>query len=690
MPFGTVYLIDPGLTCEQRRRDLTNIKATGFNTVVLWPAATRWDARQTGGLAFDTIDRAMDDCHDLGLKAIIELQGQQTHQEMAPHSAAAMPSLAQLRSKREFAWNDPAFQEATLGYIRSVAEHFRGHPALLAYDVFNEVGNHSEDAWTRRAFTAYLRERYGGEITRLNQAWGAYFTDFDKIAEFTVEHLDTLGWWSVVPKRDWLAFRHRNFIDLLDAWTAAIREADPQTPVFADVLGCDTQNDRDSDYYGVNDWDIAEHSDWLGLSCYANMRPGPIWETQAWAWPMFWRTADGAARGKPVIISEMMTSNRTLLPTEFSSMTDEVGLWSAQAFFHGVDGLIYWKWRPFRRGAQVGGRGLTDNDGTPNAQAAQAAVIAGWVNRHGERLADLRPDCAGCAILHDHNTQHLFHALGPTPHGAYLDSGMGLFHAFWRHGVSPTFLAGRLLASDGVPENIRVLAVPCGVCVSQRQADQIAAFLDRGGVLMTESRFGLIDQDGNLWDHAPGGGLHEKLGLEEKRLNSRFVGRAADVGLMLEHEHVQDLLDLARETEVLLACDAGTPILIRRAIGQGGHIHCAMLLGRLIRHGHPGALETFDLAYDALAEALRPAIGWSDKPAEVDVATLVDPDGRSSAIGVTNYQHSRVTLIARTGLAVDQIEPAEAACVEKVEQGLSITVPPRTAALLLLNSGAPT
>ncbi|MEM8738876.1 MAG: alpha-amylase family protein [Planctomycetota bacterium] len=695
MPIGTVYLIDPTLSADQRRRDLENIRNTGFNTVVLWPAATRWDAAHPGGVAFDSIDRVMDDCAELGLGAVVELQGQQVHQEMTPHSHPAMPAVAKQGHKRSFNWNHPDFQKATLTYIEQVAEHFLGHPALLAYDIFNEVGNANTDEWTRRQFVPYLRERYDADLAALNHHWGACFADFDAIAEYTPEHLKTLGWWSVVPQRDWYAFRHQNFIDLLDEWTAAVRRVDEDTPVFADVLGCDTQQNRDGWYYGVNDWDIAEHSDVLGLSCYANMLPQPYWETQGWAWPMFWRTADAAARGKQVVISEMMTSNRSLLPTESSTMTDEVGLWSAQAFFHGVDGLIYWKWRPFRRGEQVGGRGLTDNDGTPNEQAQQAAAVAAWVDRLGDRLLGLRPDHAGCAILFDHNTQHLLSAIGQVPPDIYTDSAMGWFEAFWRRGVAPTFLAGRLLTADGVPDDIRVLVVPCGVAISQAQADRLTAFIERGGTLLTESRFGLIDEQGNLWDHAPGAGLNKKLAFTEKRLNARYTGGIEALGLRLENELVQDRLETTLNTQTRLAFDDGTPLLLelRHAASPepseklGAHHHVTMLLGRAVRRQILGALAVFNAMFDAVAGPITTGLRWQPPGPDVDVSVLVDDAGVHRMVGITNFQHHVATVDFQSAMNLTEVVPTDAASVSNLDHGTRVMVPPRTAALLVLSDG---
>src|SRR5688572_6386682 len=84
VPHGAVYLISPEHDSETRRRDLEGIRRLGFNTVVLWPPASRWDAPEPGGLAFDSIDHAMDVCAALGLRAIIELQGQDDNHGPVP------------------------------------------------------------------------------------------------------------------------------------------------------------------------------------------------------------------------------------------------------------------------------------------------------------------------------------------------------------------------------------------------------------------------------------------------------------------------------------------------------------------------------------------------------------------------------------------------------------------------------
>ena len=84
IPFGVVLLAEPGVPLEETQRDLENIAALGFNTVVLYPSVSRWDAPVPGETAFDTIDALMDTCAGLGLGVVLELQGQVMQDADAP------------------------------------------------------------------------------------------------------------------------------------------------------------------------------------------------------------------------------------------------------------------------------------------------------------------------------------------------------------------------------------------------------------------------------------------------------------------------------------------------------------------------------------------------------------------------------------------------------------------------------
>jgi len=683
LPHGCVYLLCPEHDASVRRRDLEGIARLGFNTVVFWPPATRWDAAEPGGLAFDSIDHAMQLCVELGLSAVIELQGQDDNHGPIPEwlpFAHEWPNI-----------NHPQIRAATLEFLRDVARHFAGHPALIGYCTFNEVHYTEADPWTLAEFVRFLERQYAGDIRRLNAAWCTFHRSFDEIPRFGTNFRRRV-WSSGLMQRDWFRFQQHNYAERLAEWYRAVREVDASVCIFADILGCDSMHNRTQ--YGANDWLTAAAGDVHGLSCYANMLGQDFRQRDAWSWAQFWRQQLGAARGKQTIISELMTHNRSMFPAEASSMTDELGLWSHQALYNGIRGLIYWKYRPFIRGVQVSGRGLVDAAGTPTALAEQASRAAAFSARHSRRLASSTPDHAGAAIVHDHDAQDLYMAIQASDPAFYVEAHRGIFRGFWEHGVSPRYVTPADL-EGGVPADVRVLAFPCDVCVSEATAAALLEFVRRGGVLFSEGRFGLLNRDGYLYPRAPGAGLSEAFGVREAHFTCDARDRvgADDGGLELA-DHLQ-WLELDPGAQVRVASERGRPVLVESRVGEGRYLHAALLLGRAIQRGAPGALELFARAFERLRPALSPALELLTKPALVDVSVLRGPRGEPALLGITNYRHEASSVELRAPLAASDCRVELDGCAGPVlTQGAPggvwrIDVPARAAvALVFEHSGA--
>jgi hypothetical protein len=674
LPHGTVYLVCPEHDAATRRRDLQGIKGLGFNTVVLWPPASRWDAEEPGGLAFDSIDHAMDICAELGLRAIIELQGQDDNHGPIPEYlpfAHEWPNI-----------NHPLIRAATCDFMRDVARHFKGHPALLGYCTFNEVHYTEADAWSLALFASFLEQQYAGDIRALNRAWATFHRRFDEIPKHGSNFRRRI-WSSGLMQRDWFRFQQHNFAERLSEWSAVIRQEDQQVVIFADILGCDTMHNRCQ--FGSNDWLTAAAGDIHGLSCYANMLGDDWRERDAYSWAQFWRQQISAGRGKQTIISELMTHNRSMFPAEGSSMTDQLGLWSHQALFNGIQGVIYWKYRPFIRGLQVAGRGLTDHAGNPTALAHQAKRAAAFSARHADLLARSCPDHAGAAILHDHDAQDLYTSIQAWDPAFYVEAQRGIFRGFWEHGISPRYITPPELAT-GVPHEIRVLAIPCNVCLAPALGAVLLDFVRRGGVLFTEGRFALLDADGRVYPSVPGAGLREALGVAEvhftcdARDTVRFDGAAGAAFSIADYLQV---LELAGSARALIWSEQGRAVLVESVLGLGRYVHSAALLGRAIHRGAPGALRLFLAAFNRLRPALAPVVAVRSKASMVDVSVLVGDDGRATLVGVCNYRNelSRVEFAGEQLPQAIECSPAKA---ERTEGGWAIEVPAREVVALIM------
>lgn len=678
IPFGAVVLAEQNIPPGETRRDLENIRALGFNTIVLYPPLSRWEGSPPGETAFGAIDTIMDWCAELGIKVILELQGQVMQEVDAPerHGYAQNPNY------RENGFHNKQKEALLTRFFHEVAKHFRGHPALLAYDVFNEIGNDSRSPETIRAFVEFLRRQYDNDIQKLNRAWATYFRDFDGIAAIPPNYR-VWTWSSVVAERDWLRFRSRDFVDQIRWWKKTLNEIDPATPVFVDALGSDVLHNRTEPYFGVSDWDAIEESDFLGVSCYANMLAPSWWERDAWLWPQIWRHARSVAGKKQVFISELMTQNRNLFPAEKSSMTDELRLWSFQALFHGIQGLIYWKYRPFNRGRQVAGRGLTDFSGQPNHFARQAAEAADFAQKHAATLLETRPDDAGCAILFDPEAERLYNAIGITSgEGAqpnfYTDTHRGWFRGLWTHGVAPSYVTPRQLVPS-VPDNIKILVVPCLAGVSEALAQSLADFARSGGVLVTESRFAILDENGNLRPHAPGAGLHETLGFEETNFSCRFRDTlASDEKTLVFHDDYFQELRPRPDSQILLKTKNGTPALLETKVGEGKSIHVPFILGHKLENDPEPAQSFLAKLFPHFRSHLCPAVEIRAKGSLTDISTLLDETGAPRLVGICNYSTEPDTIVLATQAPGATVELLDGTTLATDTGGrLTIEVSPR-------------
>ena len=85
--FGAVYIIEQDYTDEEMRRDLANMRDCGFNLITLWPIGNAWLAKSSHEWVFSKTRYVLDLCQELGMKAILQLFGQNQAQEFMPDSA---------------------------------------------------------------------------------------------------------------------------------------------------------------------------------------------------------------------------------------------------------------------------------------------------------------------------------------------------------------------------------------------------------------------------------------------------------------------------------------------------------------------------------------------------------------------------------------------------------------------------
>ena len=278
----------------------------------------------------------------------------------------------------------PSSKDHTGHFLTALASRYRGHPALLYIDAWNEpaleAGNYDQSTGpafcycpaTCDKFVRWLKQRYG-TLEALVGAWYHRYTSWEQVAPPR-----TPGgyphWY------DWCRFRIENLADHMRFRVARLREglAGADIPIVSHGTDVDLANKQN------DDWLLAAEVDEWG---YSQKELQPLNRDRARIEDHL-QLADrtrNAARGKPVWHSEAQPGQRirgfnySILPGPGDI---RVNNWTS--LMCGAVGIMHWQFRPEMSGYESPGQGIVGLDGTPDEITESAAWFARFTNEHPE------------------------------------------------------------------------------------------------------------------------------------------------------------------------------------------------------------------------------------------------------------------------------------------------------------------
>ena len=206
--YGAVLKLTREDTSETIENNFIQMRESGLDTVVIWPAVYWWEEKREG-YPFNTGREVLRIAERHGLRVIMELAGQLPMMEAVPdflmkdeyyctdengHKALGYNSFGWLN------YLHPEVNEIICKSFADTARAYKDFSALVAYDVFNETAFSSYDGYTLGYFRKWLKDKYGS-IDRLNAVWERSYTDFEQVS------FAPWIWMSVMPAADFGAFR---------------------------------------------------------------------------------------------------------------------------------------------------------------------------------------------------------------------------------------------------------------------------------------------------------------------------------------------------------------------------------------------------------------------------------------------------------------------------------------------------
>jgi beta-galactosidase len=398
------------------------------------------------------------------------------------------------QSRRHYCYNSPVYRRLSRRIVERLAEHYRDSPAVVGWQIDNEFNNENPECYSescRAAFRTWLKGKYG-TLKTLNDRWGTIFwsqlyTDWDQIdlpAQTPAFHNPALV-------LDFKRFISDSVTSYMEEQVSIIRRLRPSDWV--------TQNGvfRNIDYYK-----FSRSLDLHSTANYPLFADDPQYPTG---------TALTLSRGFTgrFLIMEQQTGPAGQTYLLRVPRPGEMNLWAFQSIAHGADGIVHFRWRSARRGAEEYWYGVLDHDDVPRARFEEFRKEGAEINRIGPEILGSKV-VSDIAAVHDFETEWAFE------------------HQYFTREVSARAPLGHLFrAASELKYNIdfispdadfrayRVVFAPHLLMVTPELATKIREFVNGGGTFVMGAHSAVKDRDNAMTAQTiPIEGLTDLFGVE--------------------------------------------------------------------------------------------------------------------------------------------------------------------------------
>lgn len=512
-----------------RRSMLENIaRKHEFNMVRIYPT---WDYFNPAPDVYDfeQVDEVMTICDELGLNVLLGIVI-----ETAPYWLEHQHPDARYvdaRGKPQVLAGSPAqisggwpglcldalpVQQAASAFITTLVTNATRHPSLWAYDVWNEprleaaasrdlFANVPERLFcycvhSQRAFQEWLQRKYG-TVDQLNEAWVRRFRTFDEVAP-PPHHGTYMDW------LDWRRFAIDSQTDQMDLRTTIVRALDPARLVESHTAHCPPVDERShAVLWATDSWALAERCDVWGASLFPGTVPRRSLARDAQRLDI----VRSNARGKDFWLTEIQGGSTSQGVSRGSVWRpQDVRMWNWLAVATGARGILYWAYHAEATGQEAGGYGLIDRAGRETERSREADRTWRLIRDHEAIILDYRPR-PEVTVLYDQDASLLDFAMEGND-DRVAESHRGYYDAIWESDVWANYI--RPVDLDQLEPGL--LIVPWLLLGKHDTLCKLRAFLEGGGTVLLEARFGLFDDGLMQHAHVPPAGLAELLGYEEE------------------------------------------------------------------------------------------------------------------------------------------------------------------------------
>lgn len=386
-------------------------------------------------------------------------------------------------ARRGYCVNSGIYLDKAVRLARAMAAHYKDEKTIIAWQVDNEIGHEGSDMCycpsCRDKFHAYLKEKYG-DISDLNRRWGTSFwthtyTRFEQIPlprpSFTAQNPSL--------RLEWERFRSLSAERFIAALVRAVKEEAPEAVVTHDFEGGTIGKHFDP-------FAVAKPLDFVSYNNY------PVWGGQ----PAPMSPSDLAftvdfARGfkqEKIWVTEAIMGAQGHNDIGYAPKPGEAKGWALDSLDHGVENLIFFRYRGFTKGAEQFCFGILDAD---NEKRRKFYETQSFFREVKDREIEY-PRSEVC-LVYDYDSKSSMAIQRQSDTFDYEKECQKLYSQLYR----------RHMKCDIIPSSAdfsayKTVILPYMIIMSDEFKTRLKAYVRNGGTVVMTPRTGWKDTDNNL------------------------------------------------------------------------------------------------------------------------------------------------------------------------------------------------
>ena len=559
---------------ESWERDAQLMFEAGFNVVRLAEFAWAKMEPQEGIFDFDWLDRAIGIFHKLDISVVL---GTPTASP-PPWLAQKNPDILRVRedglrvvygARRINCPSHALYREHSRSITGAMAGHFAANPAVIGWQTDNEFGDRCYCDICRKEFQTWLQQRYL-TLDELNSRWGTVFWSqtYSDWCQIRLP-LSTSG----SPPNPSLALDFRRFVS--DSYVSFQQEQ-------IDILRSKcpehfiTHNMMGFGYNGLDYFDVAKLLDFVSWDNY----PLGFWH-QLEITPASPALSHDTMRGlknKNFWVMEQQAGPSGWQTLSSTPRPGVLRLWAYQSIAHGADGVVFFRWRTARFGAEQYWHGLLEHDGRAGRRYNEIKQMGAELKQVSEEIfgAETR---SSVAILQSYDSRFAFQVQGSSADFDYEKHLAQIYSTLWKRNISVDVISptAALSAYD-------LVIAPALHILTEDIAANLREYVRGGGTLVVTPRTGVKDIDNVVVNQPLPGLISDVLGIiveEYDALTADLIqsitfdvdelsGQTLPVQIWCDILESQGAEVIARYSQDYYA---GKPAVTRNPFGQGAAIY---------------------------------------------------------------------------------------------------------------------